>query len=80
MKNNMKQRQETMSMIDGQTFSLCIMTLGSTLMHTVFMFYYVRVFLGRFHIDTYWFQLTQILFMIWNALNDPLFGYMQVRD
>lgn len=43
----------------------------------MFMFYYVKVFLNVFHINEYWFNVSQVLFMIWNAVNDPLFGYIQ---
>lgn len=46
-------------------------------MQTMFMFYYVKVFLNVFHVNTYWFNLAQVLFMVWNAVNDPLFGYLQ---
>ena len=59
------------------TFAVCITQFGATLAQTTFMFYYVKVFLNRFHISEGWFQLAQVLFMIWNALNDPLFGYFQ---
>ncbi|KAI6182100.1 hypothetical protein M3Y97_00344000 [Aphelenchoides bicaudatus] len=48
-----------------------------SLQQTMFMFYYVKVFLNVFHINEYWFNVSQILFMIWNAVNDPLFGYIQ---
>uniref|UniRef100_A0A914RT13 Uncharacterized protein n=1 Tax=Parascaris equorum TaxID=6256 RepID=A0A914RT13_PAREQ len=41
------------------------------------MFYYVRVFRVIFEIDAYWFTIAQALFMIWNSINDPLFGCMQ---
>jgi Na+/melibiose symporter-like transporter len=52
-------------------------SLGAALMNSVFMFYYVKVFLNRHHVSESWFQVSQVIFMIWNALNDPLFGYMQ---
>uniref|UniRef100_A0AC35U0D1 Transmembrane protein 180-like n=1 Tax=Rhabditophanes sp. KR3021 TaxID=114890 RepID=A0AC35U0D1_9BILA len=48
-----------------------------SLMQTIFMFYYVKVFLNIYHISEYWFNLAQILYMFWNAVNDPLFGYLQ---
>uniref|UniRef100_A0AC34QNW4 Transmembrane protein 180 n=1 Tax=Panagrolaimus sp. JU765 TaxID=591449 RepID=A0AC34QNW4_9BILA len=41
------------------------------------MFYYVKVFLNVFKVNEYWFNVAQFLYMIWNALNDPLFGYLQ---
>lgn len=51
---------------------------GLSLMHCTFLFYYVKVFLNVFHLNEYWFNVAQILFMVWNAVNDPLFGYIQV--
>jgi len=35
------------------------------------------VFLNHYHISQWWFQLSQGCFLVWNALNDPLFGYLQ---
>lgn len=66
---------------------------GLGLLHTAFNFYYVKVilyplqfhrfiflqvFLNIFQVNEYWFNLAQLLFLIWNAINDPLFGYLQV--
>lgn len=48
-----------------------------SLMQVMFMFYYVKVFLNVFHVNEKWFNIAQFLFMIWNAVNDPLFGYIQ---
>ncbi|CAK5083717.1 unnamed protein product [Meloidogyne enterolobii] len=50
---------------------------GLGLLHTAFNFYYVKVFLNIFQVNEYWFNLAQLLFLIWNAINDPLFGYLQ---
>ena len=52
-------------------------SLAASLMHSVFMFYYVNIYLNRFHVSETGFQVAQIIFMIWNAVNDPLFGYIQ---
>ena len=52
-------------------------TFAAHMMNSVFMFYYVKVYLNRFHVSEWWFQVSQILYMLWNAVNDPLFGYMQ---
>ncbi|KAJ8319379.1 hypothetical protein KUTeg_004470 [Tegillarca granosa] len=56
-------------------FSTCTMAFSSV--SAVFHFYYVRVFLNRFHIEEKWFHTAQVLFLIWNAINDPLFAYIQ---
>lgn len=59
------------------TFAVCICQFGSTILHTTFMFYYVKIFLNVYHVNERWFDVAQILFLFWNALNDPLFGYLQ---
>jgi len=50
---------------------------GFAVVHVVFSFYYVKVFLNVFKVNEYWFNIAQFLYMIWNAINDPLFGYLQ---
>ncbi|XP_067032600.1 transmembrane protein 180-like isoform X2 [Acropora muricata] len=52
-------------------------TLAATMMNSVFNFYYVKTFLNVYKISNYWFNVAQIVFLIWNAINDPLFGYFQ---
>lgn len=42
------------------------------------MFYYVKIYMNVFHVPHVWFNIAQTLFMFWNAINDPLFGYLQV--
>ncbi|CAJ0594601.1 unnamed protein product [Cylicocyclus nassatus] len=48
-----------------------------SIMQVMFMFYYVKIYLNIFHVPQVWFNIAQTLFMFWNAINDPLFGYMQ---
>ncbi|GMR54051.1 hypothetical protein PMAYCL1PPCAC_24246, partial [Pristionchus mayeri] len=50
---------------------------GLSLMQTLFMFYYVKVYLNVFKISETYFAIAQALFLVWNAINDPLFGYLQ---
>ncbi|XP_038619155.1 transmembrane protein 180-like [Tachyglossus aculeatus] len=52
-------------------------TLGAGMMNTVFNFYYVKLFLSQYKISEAAFHHAQVIFMIWNAFNDPLFGYLQ---
>jgi len=52
-------------------------SLGAGLIGYVFTFYYVKVYISRFHVTEAWFQLAQVIFMIWNAVNDPLFACLQ---
>ncbi|XP_022319095.2 transmembrane protein 180-like [Crassostrea virginica] len=58
-----------------QILAYCALVGGFDLLSSAYNFYYVKVFLNRYHIEESWFQLSQILFMVWNAVNDPLFAY-----
>ncbi|XP_060696574.1 transmembrane protein 180-like [Hemiscyllium ocellatum] len=63
--------------IQQKAFAYSMTTLGSTLMSNMFNFYYVKLFLNRYRISEGMFHQAQVVFMLWNALNDPLFGYFQ---
>ncbi|XP_076805110.1 transmembrane protein 180-like [Clavelina lepadiformis] len=52
-------------------------TLAATAMNSVFIFYYVKLFLEKYGLDPAWFNFSQVVYMIWNSINDPLFGYLQ---
>ena len=39
--------------------------------------FFVLIF-NLYRISNYWFNVAQVVFLIWNAINDPLFGYFQV--
>ncbi|XP_060946337.1 transmembrane protein 180-like isoform X1 [Limanda limanda] len=52
-------------------------TLGSTMINSIFSFYYVKLFLNKYKISEGAFQQSQVMYMVWNAINDPLFGYLQ---
>ncbi|KAI6208564.1 hypothetical protein M3Y96_00128500 [Aphelenchoides besseyi] len=62
-------RRSNLALFSGQ-FAL-------SLMNVLFMFYYVKVFLQVFQVNEKWFNIAQVLFMFWNAINDPIFGYIQ---
>jgi len=63
--------------VHAKSVAYAATSLGSSLINPVFTFYYVKVYLNRFHVSEPWFQLAQVIFMIWNAVNDPLFGCLQ---
>ena len=60
-----------------QIFAYCACVMGFSLISSAFGFYYVKIFLNFYHIEQSWFQFAQVLFLIWNAVNDPLFAYCQ---
>ncbi|XP_069761703.1 transmembrane protein 180-like isoform X2 [Narcine bancroftii] len=63
--------------IHQNAFTYSLTTLGASLMNNLFSFYYVKLFLNQYRISERDFHQAQVVFMIWNALNDPLFGYLQ---
>lgn len=52
-------------------------TLGSAMINNIFSFYYVKLFVNKYKISEGAFHQSQVVFMVWNAVNDPLFGYLQ---
>ncbi|XP_068435513.1 transmembrane protein 180-like [Clinocottus analis] len=52
-------------------------TLGAGMINSIFSFYYVKLFLNKYKISEGAFHQSQVVFMVWNAINDPLFGYLQ---
>ncbi|KAK5856311.1 hypothetical protein PBY51_007919 [Eleginops maclovinus] len=52
-------------------------TLGSCMINNIFSFYYVKLFLNKYKISEGAFHQSQVVYMVWNAINDPLFGYLQ---
>ncbi|XP_077988199.1 transmembrane protein 180-like [Glandiceps talaboti] len=52
-------------------------TVAATMMKSIFQFYYVKLFLNHYHISQPMFHWAQIIYSVWNAVNDPLCGYFQ---
>ena len=50
--------------------------LAAAALHNVFITYYVHLFLKTYSLSSGWFYLGESLFMIWNSLNDPWFGWL----
>ncbi|KAL4235212.1 MFS/sugar transport protein [Mactra antiquata] len=63
--------------LQSRMLALAALNMGFGLISSAFSFYYIKVFLGVYHIEEKWFQIAQTLFMVWNAVNDPLFAYCQ---
>merc|ERR1712110_667237 len=55
--------------------SLCL-----SMIHNVFLIYHVEVYVYSFNIDQRYFWIGEIIFLIWNSINDPLFGYLLDRQ
>ncbi|XP_061456257.1 transmembrane protein 180-like isoform X3 [Rhineura floridana] len=65
------------SEIHPNALAYSMTTLGAGMMNSIFNFYYVKLFLNQYKISEAAFHQAQVVFMIWNAINDPLFGYIQ---
>jgi len=50
--------------------------LASSAMNNLFVTYYLDYFINVVQMDASSFFLGQTIFMIWNAFNDPVFGYL----
>ena len=44
----------------------------------IFIHFSSHISFDFFSITQYWFNQAQVVYLIWNAINDPLFGYLQV--
>uniref|UniRef100_A0A8C5R4K5 Major facilitator superfamily domain containing 13A n=1 Tax=Leptobrachium leishanense TaxID=445787 RepID=A0A8C5R4K5_9ANUR len=50
-----------------------------SVLHNVFLLYYVDTFVSVYKIDKLSFWIGETIFLIWNSLNDPLFGWISDR-
>ncbi len=60
-----------------QLFGYAVATFGLRCLNSVFALYTTEVFLRIYNLDVQWFYYTQLLYSLWNAINDPLFGWLQ---
>eukprot|EP00698_Gefionella_okellyi_P025098 TRINITY_DN9078_c0_g1_i3.p1 TRINITY_DN9078_c0_g1~~TRINITY_DN9078_c0_g1_i3.p1 ORF type:complete len:299 (-),score=51.47 TRINITY_DN9078_c0_g1_i3:607-1503(-) len=54
-------------------------TFSATMLNSVFNLFYVDMFLKAYQMTDWWFYTGQIMYLIWNAVNDPLFGWLSDR-
>ncbi|CBY34411.1 unnamed protein product [Oikopleura dioica] len=50
------------------------------IVHNVFLIYHVDVYVYSYKVDKASFWLGEIIFLLWNSINDPLFGYLSDVD
>ena len=50
---------------------------GVGICNAVFNIYYVKLYLDHYKVNPVYFYWAQLVFLIWNALNDPLLAYLQ---
>ncbi|XP_026866262.1 transmembrane protein 180 [Electrophorus electricus] len=56
------------------------LSLFVSILHNVFLLYYVDTFVSVYKIDKLSFWVGETVFLIWNSLNDPLFGWLSDRS
>lgn len=66
-----------MALSKQSILAYCSCITAFSLVSSSFSFYYVKVFMNFYHIEEQWFQMSQVLYLVWNAINDPLFAYIQ---
>lgn len=52
------------------------LSLFTTIVHNVFLLYHVDMFVSVYKIDQTSFWIGEMIFLVWNSLNDPVFGWM----
>lgn len=63
--------------VHRNALAFSFLMFGHTAMSGLFNFYYVRIFLQTYGISHRWFDMAQLVYIVWNAVNDPLFAYWQ---
>ena len=66
-----------MKLVDNRIyFYYGALSFFKAILHNVFLLYHVDVFFSIYKIDKTSFWLSEIIFLIWNSCNDPLFGWL----
>ncbi|XP_008268642.2 transmembrane protein 180 isoform X5 [Oryctolagus cuniculus] len=55
------------------------LALFTSILHNVFLLYYVDTFVSVYKINKVAFWVGETVFLLWNSLNDPLFGWLSDR-
>jgi Na+/melibiose symporter-like transporter len=65
-------------------FAYGCVSFGASAMQSLFITYYVTLYLSVYQLSSAWFFFGETVFLIWNSLNDPLFGVLlrsqSIRD
>ena len=57
-----------------------LIALFVAIIHNVFLLYHVETFVSIYKIDKFSFWAGEIIFLIWNSCNDPLFGWLSDKQ
>ena len=56
-------------------FAFGVASFAAATMQTLFVTYYVTLFLRVYRLDSFWFLVGEGMYLVWNSVNDPLFGF-----
>lgn len=51
-------------------------SLFTTILHNLFILYHIDMFVSVYKIDKTSFWIGEMVFLLWNSINDPLFGWL----
>uniref|UniRef100_UPI0037E8D4E6 transmembrane protein 180-like n=1 Tax=Semicossyphus pulcher TaxID=241346 RepID=UPI0037E8D4E6 len=63
--------------VNHAALAYAMTTLGACMINHIFGFYYVKLFINKYQVSEGAFHKSQVVYLVWNAVNDPLFGYLQ---
>ena len=63
----------------GIFFSYTLLIFFKSSLHYIHLVYYVQIFVSVYHLDASSFWVAQSVFLVWNTLNDPCFGWLSDR-
>jgi Na+/melibiose symporter-like transporter len=61
--------------IMGVPLAFGIASFSASAMQSLFITHYVSLYMNVYHIQPAWFFFGEMVFLLWNSINDPLFGY-----
>lgn len=56
------------------------LSLFHVLLHNIYLLYHVSIFIKFYKITTTWFWIAELIFVVWNSLNDTIFGFYVDSD
>lgn len=57
-----------------------ILAFFMAILHNIFLLYHVDLFVTVYKIDKTSFWIGEVVFLIWNSINDPLFGWISDKN
>lgn len=65
------------SLLSYTALLIGLISFAADSINYIFTSKYIQVFFDEYHLPPSYLKVVQILFLVWNAVNDPMMGYMQ---